>query len=107
VHAKRATFLVLSDGLNHRPEDVRVDLRPVETADMEEVGAGDLAEAWRVHAAGEKLAVHMSAQRGIPALARSSCFVFMARNNSPITSWVLDESLALIRATVLVNRPIP
>jgi hypothetical protein len=48
-----------------------------------------------------------SAHRGIPAPVRSSCFVFMARNNSPITSCVFDESLALIRSTVSVNRPVP
>ena len=33
--------------------------------------------------------------------------VFMARNNVAMTSCVLDESLALICATVSVKRPLP
>ena len=41
------------------------------------------------------------------ALVRSSILVFMARNSSPITSWVFDESFALICSIVAVNRPVP
>jgi hypothetical protein len=48
VHAERAAFLVLGNRLDHRPEDVRVDLRPVEAADVQEIGTGDLAETRRV-----------------------------------------------------------
>ena len=47
-----------------------------------------------------------SAQRGSFAVARSSIFVFMARNISPITSCVFDESRALICSIVAVNRPV-
>ena len=67
VHAERAAFLVLRDRLDHRAEDVRVDLCPVEAADVEQVGARDPAEARHVHAAGEQPAIHVgkdSAQRG-------------------------------------------
>ena len=59
VHAERAALLILRDGLDHRPEDVRVDLRPIEIADMEEIGARDPAEARHVHAAREQAAVHI------------------------------------------------
>ena len=59
VHPKRAALLVLRHGLNHRPEDVRVDLLPVEAADMYEVGAGDPAEARHVHGAGKQPAIHI------------------------------------------------
>ena len=59
VHAERAALLVLGDRLDHRAEDVRVDLRPVEAADVEEIGARDPAEARHVHAAREQPAVHI------------------------------------------------
>ena len=64
VHAERAALLVLGDGLDHRAEDVRVDLRPVEIADVEKVGARDPAEARHVHAAGEQPAVHVGKRVG-------------------------------------------
>ena len=111
MHAERAALLILGDRLDHRSEDVRVDLRPVEIADVEKIGARDLAEARHVHAAGEQAAVDIGKGVGpagqICAAARSSIFVFMARNSVPITSWVLDESRALICAIVSVNRPLP
>jgi hypothetical protein len=100
VHPQLAALLVLGDGLDHRPEDVRVDLGPVEAADVQQVGPGDLAELRHVVAAGEQTAVDVgevfAAQRGILAAARSSRLVFMARNSVLMTSCVLDESLALI-----------
>lgn len=45
VHAERAAFFVLGNGLDHRPENVGVDLRPVEAANMQEIGPSDLAES--------------------------------------------------------------
>ena len=45
VHAERAALLVLRDGLNHRTEDVGIDLLPVEIADMDEVRPRDLAKS--------------------------------------------------------------
>ena len=57
VHAEGAAFLVIGHGLDHGAEDVGVDLRPVEAADVEEIGTRDLAEARHVHAAGEEAAV--------------------------------------------------
>jgi hypothetical protein len=44
VHAQLAALLVLGDGLDHRAEDVGVDLGPVQAADVQQVGPGDLAE---------------------------------------------------------------
>ena len=85
VHSERAALLVLRDRLDHRAEDVGIDLRPVETADVEEVGARDPAEARHVHAAGKQPAVHV--RKGIgPARqscgrSRSAILVFMARNS--------------------------
>jgi hypothetical protein len=35
VHAERAALLILRDRLDHRAEDVRVDLRPIEIPDVE------------------------------------------------------------------------
>ena len=57
MHAKRAALLVFRDSLNHRPEDVRIDLLPIQIADVEKIGAGDLAEARRVKAAREQVAI--------------------------------------------------
>ena len=111
VHAERAALLVLGDRLDHRAEDVGVDLRPVETADVEEIGARDPAEARHVRCCRRTARrSHRETRRpngAVLALARSSILVFMARNSSPITSWVLDESRALICSIVAVNRPSP
>src|SRR6185437_9825109 len=46
------------------PKYVRVDLRPVETADMQKIGTGDLAESRRVHATGKQFAVHIGESVG-------------------------------------------
>ena len=64
MHAKRAALLVLRDRLDHRTEDVRVDLRPIEAADMEEIGAGDPAEARHVDTAREQLTIHVGKRVG-------------------------------------------
>ena len=46
VHPERAALLVVGNGLDHRPEDVRVDLRPVDSpADVEQIGARHAGEA--------------------------------------------------------------
>lgn len=55
----RPALLVLGDGLDHRTEDVRVDLGPVEPADVQQVRAGDLAEPRNGCARGEQAAVHV------------------------------------------------
>ena len=82
VHAERAALLVLRDGLDHRAEDVRIDLLPIEPADVQQVGAGHLAEA-RYVGAREEAAVDVGevvGPTGTPAAARSAVLVFMARN---------------------------
>ena len=45
VHAEFAAFFFVGDRLDHRAEDVRVDFRPVEQADLQQVGAGGAGEA--------------------------------------------------------------
>ena len=44
VHAQLAALFVVGHGLNHGAEDVGVDLRPVEAADVDEVGTGGFGE---------------------------------------------------------------
>ena len=78
MHPQLAALLVLGDGLDHRPEDVRVDLGPVEAADMQQVGPGDLAELRHVHAAGEQAAVHVGEAVG-PAGNLGGCPVLFLR----------------------------
>ena len=67
VHAERAALLVLRDGLDHRPENVGVDLLPVETADVEKIGARDLGKARRVHATGKPPSYPTAQHRRIQA----------------------------------------
>ncbi len=50
-------LLVLGDGLDHGAKDVRVDLDPVQPANVQQVGPGDLAESRHLVAAGEQLPV--------------------------------------------------
>src|ERR1017187_2993152 len=57
VHAELTALLVLSDVLDHRTEDVRVDLSPVQIADMEEIGTRDPAEMRHVQATREQVAI--------------------------------------------------
>jgi len=64
VHAERAPLLVFGDRLDHRPENVGIDLRPVEAADVQKIGTRDLAETRRVHAAGKKLTVYIGKSVG-------------------------------------------
>ena len=48
MHAKRAALFIIGHGLDHRAEDVGVDLRPVEAADMDQVRPRDLGKARHV-----------------------------------------------------------
>ena len=59
VHPECTALFIFSDGLDHRAEDVRIDLCPIEIADMDEIGSGDPAKARDVHAAREQAAVHI------------------------------------------------
>ena len=54
-----AALLVIGNGLNHGSENVRINLLPVEAADMEQVGPCDLAEARALSVAGKKLPIHV------------------------------------------------
>ena len=74
VHAEGAAFLVVGHRLDHGAEDVGIDLRPVEAADVEQIGAGDPAEARHVHAAGEKAAVDVGKVIG-PGADAGACAV--------------------------------
>jgi superfamily II DNA or RNA helicase len=64
VHSKRATLLIFGNSLDHRAENVGIDLRPIEIAYVEEVGARDPAEARHVEAAGKESAVHVGKHVG-------------------------------------------
>ena len=46
MHAEHGAFVVVGHGLNHAAEDVGVDLRPVEFADVQQVAAGAAAKLW-------------------------------------------------------------
>ena len=92
---------------NEKLRSHRVDLRPVEIADVQEIGTRNLAETWHFQVARKKAAVDVRECIG-PSWNGSSLTVFLlefrAKKIVPITSWVLDESRALIRSTVDVNR---
>src|SRR3546814_17714695 len=51
VHPQGPAFLIVGDSLNHRPENVGVDLPPVETADVAQIGPRDHAETLSLHTA--------------------------------------------------------
>ena len=79
--------------------------RPVEAADVQQIGARDRAEARHVDAAGEQPAVHIREGVG-PARqarrrARSAIFVFIARNSVADHLVGVRESRALICSTVV------
>ena len=57
VHAEFAAFFFVGDRLDHRAEDVRVDFRPVEQADLQQVGAGGAGEAGNDRRVAEKAAI--------------------------------------------------
>ena len=57
VHAEGAALLVIRHGLDHGAEDVRVDLGPVQRADVDQIGAGDLGEAGHIERTGEQPAI--------------------------------------------------
>ena len=57
VHAEDRTLLLIRDGLDHRAEDVGVDARPVQIADVQQVGARDLGKPRHIGAAREEPAV--------------------------------------------------
>ena len=59
VHAKRAALFIVGHSLDHRSENVGVDLRPIETANMDQVRARDLAEAGHVHCTRKQPAIHV------------------------------------------------
>ena len=57
MHAEFAAFFFVGDRLDHRAEDVRVDFRPVEQADLQQVGAGGAGEAGNDRRVAEKAAI--------------------------------------------------
>src|SRR5690554_3092860 len=59
MHSQRATLLIISNGLDHRTEDIWVNLSPVQIANVKEVGTGDLAEPWNLNTSGEQTAIHI------------------------------------------------
>ena len=57
MHAEDRAFLFIRDSLDHRAENVGVDLRPVEAADMGQVALRDLGKARYIGAARKQPAV--------------------------------------------------
>ena len=64
MHPQGAPFLVIGHGLDHGAEDVRVDLFPIQTADVEQVGTGDGTETGRLGATGKQPPVHVGEAPG-------------------------------------------
>ena len=46
VHTQRATLLIIGNCLDHRAEDVWIDLCPIERANVQEIRSSDLRELW-------------------------------------------------------------
>ena len=74
MHPQRAALLILGHSLDHRAENVRVDLGPVEAADMAEVALRDLGKAGSLGAAGKQPAVDIGEGIG-PAGQFCACAV--------------------------------
>ena len=64
MHAELTTLFILGDGLYHRAEDVRIDLRPVQPADVDQELPRDLAEARHIKTPREKSAIYIREDRG-------------------------------------------
>ena len=54
VQTQSAAFLVVGHGLNHGPENVRINFGPIQFAHMQQVRARDFAEPGNFDAAGKK-----------------------------------------------------
>src|SRR5437899_9461100 len=80
MHPKLAALLILCDRLDHRAEDIRIDLRPVEIANVEEIGTCDLAEAGYIHVRGKEAAVNVRKRIG-PSRYSGVCPVLDLRVN--------------------------
>ena len=59
MHTKRAALFIIRHGLDHRTKNIRVDLRPVKAANMDQVRARNPAEARNVRAARKQPAIHI------------------------------------------------
>src|SRR5690606_37164149 len=59
VHAQGAAFLIIGYGLDHGTKDVRVDLRPVQVAHVEQVRTGNPAEAMDFEITGTQATVNV------------------------------------------------
>src|SRR3546814_17466468 len=64
VHPQGPALIVVGNSLNHRPENVGVDLLPVEIADVEQVCPRDLAEPRHIQTAGKQHAVDVRKRLG-------------------------------------------
>ena len=75
MHSQMAPFLVIGDRLNHGSEDVRVDLLPVESADVEKIGPRDPAETRNIGRVREQSAVHIGESLRPARQVRPSAFL--------------------------------
>lgn len=77
MHPEVAALLIVGDGLDHRAEDVGVNLGPVEVADVDKIGARDFGEARHLIAPREEPAVHVGELvRPARDLCRFALFMF-------------------------------
>ncbi|MCY1544359.1 hypothetical protein D9M68_802360 [compost metagenome] len=77
MHAKGATLVVISNSLDHRPEDVWIDLPPVQAADMQQIGPCNLAEYGDIGRSRKQSAVYIG-KYVRPARYASSAAIFRA-----------------------------
>ena len=59
VHAQGAALFVVGHRLNHRPEDVGIDVLPIQASGLQQVAARYARETRHLRTAREKSAVHV------------------------------------------------
>ena len=75
VHAQLPALAVIGNGLHHGAEDVGIDARPVQAADVQQIGARDARKARCIERAREQAAVDVGKRIGPGAQARGSALI--------------------------------
>ena len=65
MHPQLATLVLMHDGLDHRAEDVRIDLFPVQRSGIHQIAHRPSEEAGNLRIATEEAPVHMRELLGI------------------------------------------
>ena len=66
MHSQRTPLVVVCDCLDHGAKDIGIDLGPVQTPDVKEVGSGDTAKVGYIEASGKQPAIDVR-ESGRPA----------------------------------------